>query len=205
MEEKEFEKHLKKIISIEERKTQKAFLQSIEKNLKKSHRGNWFMASSITVFLGFGSYFLWNQPVSNKKLFDQYFSSYPNIVAPISRNDDNKSTIETAFENYELENYKIALISIDELLKSSNNQKEILQFYKGICLLNLGKTQESISVFKNNLSNSKTWKDKYLWYLSLAYLKNNEIDFAIKNLKILSKENTRFKRNETLDLLKSLK
>lgn len=204
MEEKEFEIELKKIISIEERKKQKVFLQSVEKSIEKSHKTKWLIAASILLFFGISGYFFINKSESEEKLFAQYFSSYPNVVAPITRDDFKKNSIEIAFENYELENYNVAVSSFDEMIIKEPVEIEIIQFYKAICLLNLNKTAEAIDVFNTNLTNSKTWKDKYLWYLSMAHLKNKNVDLAIKNLQILSKEKTNFKRKETLDLLKSL-
>lgn len=205
MEEKEFEIGLKKIISIEERKKQKVFLQSVEKSVEKSRKTKWLIAASILLFFGISGYFFINKSKSDEKLFAQYFSSYPNVVAPITRDDFKKNSIEIAFENYELENYNVAVSSFDEMIKTEPVEIEILQFYKAICLLNLDKTVEAIDIFNTNLTNSKIWRDKHLWYLSLAHLKNKNVDLAIKNLRILSKEKTNFKRNETLELLKSLK
>lgn len=205
MNETEFDNQLAKVVKIEARKNQKAFLQNIEKNILAKKKTNWMLAASVIFFMGIISTYFINKPDSTETLYEAYFSPYPNIIAPITRYETGKSQKEIAFENYELKNYETASLLFDEMLSKNINQEPELLFYKGISLMEMNKMDEAIAIFSENILTNTSWNDENLWYLTLAYIKSNNIELAKKTLLQLSNENENFKRDETSALLKSLK
>lgn len=201
------DKSLKKIIAKVEYEKGKTFLQSIEKQ-PKTYFKPYAIAASILIL--FGLFFIWNildsNRINSQDLYAENFNIYPNIVAPITRNASAKTMQERAFHSYESKDYYNALIIFDSLLIESKSDKHIVNFYKAnIYLETQDSTAKAISLFKSNLERSHPWKDKNLWYLSLAYLKNNEPEEALKVLERLAKSNSTFKQQQRLKLLNQLK
>ena len=193
---------IKVIIAHKEYEKGKEQLMRIEKN-SWSYK-NWFVAASILLLVSSFTYFFFLNEVNTEQLFQENFDPYTNIIAPISRNDKSKTNIEIAFENYELKNYKKAIEDFNQLKTSSKLDLAIINFYIAVSELAEDNTANAIKILVENTNVPNSWKDKYLWYLSLAYLKNNNLEKAKLNLTKLSKLKSNFKETETLMLLKKL-
>lgn len=193
---------IKVIIAHKEYEKGKEQLMRIEKN-SWSYK-NWFVAASILLLVSSFTYVFFLNEVNTEQLFQENFAPYTNIIAPISRNDKSKTNVEIAFENYELKNYKKAIEDFNQLKTSSKLDLAIINFYIAVSELAEDNTANAIKILVENTNVPNSWKDKYLWYLSLAYLKNNNLEKAKLNLTKLSKLKSNFKETETLMLLKKL-
>lgn len=177
-------------------------LQQIEKKSNSFFSKKWLIAASVLVIVSLSGLLFLPSEKSSDELFASYFEPYTNVIAPISRSDKNKSTLEIAFKNYENKKYAEALKGLEKSITKEN--KTALHLYISVTNLKLENTNKAIAILEENLNDSNTWKDKYLWYLSLAYLKENKTEKAIETLKKLSKQVNNFKKVETLSLLKKL-
>ena len=195
---------LKTVIAKEEYIKGKKQLQKIETN-RFSVQKKWLVAASFIVFVSLLSLWFMSNNLTPKELYAQNFKPYTNIIAPTTRNNNTESLKENAFKHYESKNYQKALEDFNLLLNLKKSDSTGLRLYKSISLLSINKTSEAISILSKNIDADIKWKDKYLWYLSLAYLKDNQPKEASKTLQELSKQKFNFKKKETLTLLKSLK
>jgi len=206
MEDLEFQKNLKKVITLSERKKQKNFLKSVETSVAKPKKLNWFIAASVFALISLAGYFVVdNQTVSNQELYAENFTPYRNIVVPIVRNDSEKTTKIIAFTKYETKEYTEAIALFNQLETDKSVDKNTILFYKANAYLQLNKPKEAIKNLLQISSDSK-WKEEKLWYLALASLKIEQQEDAKKYLMSLNLDNEKgFKSKETDKLLKQLK
>lgn len=203
MEDKEFDKHLKKAITTEERKIQKAFLRSIETSLKTSKkRFNWQIAASIVILIGFSGYFLlFNQSLSNEELYSKYFSPYENVVEPIVRDQIKLSKKAQIFSLYEQGEYEKAIDGFNQLTPQDSINVATISFYKANSYLQLKQFEKAKALFSQT-QNTQEWNQESIWYLALIAIKLNDTDAALIYLKKLQKRNV--KNEATKELIKSI-
>jgi tetratricopeptide (TPR) repeat protein len=182
-----FQKNLKKAIALEERATLKAKLQSFEtatelpKSKVKPIRV-WYAAASIILICGLGIYFTQNSTTS---IYNKYYQTYPNVVAPTVRGENSANIQSEAFFEYDNGNYQKA----EELFTRIYNSEKVdyALFYKALALLELDKTSDAITTFKLfDLTKNNSFTPFVKWYLALAYLKENQKENAILLLQSLS-------------------
>ena len=206
MEGNNFEKHLKKAITAEERNKQKAYLQSIEFSLKKTNQKNkfnWRFAASIALFIGLGSYFiLFNQTPSNDELYAKHLSPYENVVAPIVRDKVNLTKKAIVFSLYEQGEYKKAIDGFNQLTINDSINVNTITFYKANSYLQLNNFENAKTLFTQ--AKNKEWEKESLWYLALISIKLNNKDAALNYLKELQSKNN-FKKKEINEIINSLK
>ncbi len=193
---------IKIVVAHNEYEKGKKKLQQIEKKNHSFFSKKWLVAASIIFITSLFGWLLLPSEIHNDELYAAYFKPYTNVIAPVSRSDKNKSILKTAFKNYENKKYVEALEGLEKSITKEN--KTALYLYIAVTNLKLENTKNAIAILEENIEFSNTWKDKYLWYLSLAYLKEKKTEKAIKTLKILSKQVANFKKEETLSLLKKL-
>ena len=203
MEDLEFDKNLKKVITVEERKHQKAYLQSLESSLvnkNEKKKFNWRVAASIAALVGLGSYFLlFNSSISNEDLYDTYFYPYENIVAPIVRDQVKLSKKGVVFSEYEQGNYKNAIDGFNQLTTQDSINVATITFYKANSYLQLKQFEKAKNLFSQIIEN-KEWEAESLWYLALTSIKLNETDAALTYLQHLKNKKT-FKNDEVKKLI----
>lgn len=203
MEDREFDKHLKKAITTEERKLQKAYLRFVETSLKTSKKKfNWLIAASIVMLLGLVSYFaLFNQSLSNDELYANYFSPYENVVEPIVRDKVKPTKKAEVFSLYEQGEYEKALEKFNQLTPQDAIDFATINFYKANIYLQLKQFEKAKNLFSKT-KNNKEWHQESLWYLALISIKLNDSDAS---LEYLHKLNTKaFKNKEVKELINSL-
>lgn len=207
MENLEFDKHLKKAITAEERKQQKQYLKSIEASLKIDNnrkKFNWRIAASILLLIGLGSYFVFfNQSLSNNELYTKYFYPYENVIEPIVRDQMKLTKKGEVFSLYERGAYEKAIEGFNQLLSQNSFDVATLNFYKANAYLQLKEYEKAQPLFAKIVANkNKEWQAESLWYLGLISLKLNEVADAKKYFEEL--KNQPFKNKEVNDLLDKL-
>lgn len=195
----EFEKELQDTLILNDREQIKKEIQHWDTVPKKQLFKLWHIAASIAILLGASwLFFLNSQSKNTEELYASYFEPYRNIVQPIVRGEHKTDMQFKAFEAYEVKDYKNAILYFNTILKEKPNST--ISFYKANTLLQLNKTREAITILETNIKNFDTLQDRNLWYLALAYLKENNIDASKKTLEQLLSQ-SEFKNKEAKDLI----
>jgi hypothetical protein len=198
-----FQKNVKKAITLNERADLKQKLQSFEtpKSAKK-WLSKWSVAASIAVVLGAGYWFM-NQSSNNIELYEDYYQSYPNVVAPNVRGENSEDIKSEAFYEYDNGNYEKSLVLFSKIYDTDKDDYAL--FYKALSQMELQKTTEAIATFKQfDLGKNNAFTPFVKWYLALAYLKEKQQDKAIPLLKSLT-ENENPQEDQAQKLLEDLK
>lgn len=182
-----FQKNLKKAIALEERAALKTKLQSFE-TVAESPKSKvkpiriWYVAASVILICGLGFYFTQS---TTPALYDEYYQTYPNIVAPTVRGENNNNIQSEAFFEYDNGNYQKA----EELFSTiyTSEKEDYALFYKALSLLELNKTTDAVTAFKTfDLAKNNSFTPFVKWYLALGYLKENQKENAIPLLQSLT-------------------
>jgi tetratricopeptide (TPR) repeat protein len=198
-----FQKNVKKAITLNERADLKQKLQSFEtpKSAKK-WLSKWSVAASIAVVLGAGYWFM-NQSPDTIELYEDYYQSYPNVVAPNVRGENSDNIKSEAFYEYDNGNYEKSLVLFSKIYETDKDDYAL--FYKALSQMELQKTTEAIATFKQfDLGKNNAFTPFVKWYLALAYLKEKQQDKAIPLLKSLT-ENENPQEDQAQKLLEDLK
>jgi tetratricopeptide (TPR) repeat protein len=125
-------------------------------------------------------YFIAESDKSNQDLYIAYFEPYPNVLGPTR--DDNTLVID-GMVDYESEAYDQAVNKLTNSLVTSP-QNDGIRLYLGISLMKTGRFKEAINAFEPIPDNSR-FSNQSKWYISLAYLAQNNDKDAISLLKEL--------------------
>lgn len=163
----------------------------------------WLVAASVALLLGLGSWFLFfNTPYLNtEQLYVANFAPYENVVHPIERGEQLEDLKTKAFTAYEDANYSLALELFKEL--QAQQADPYISFYEAIVMMQLNKHQEAIPLLKSYIENEGQLKDRAIWYLALAHLKQDNTAESKLQLKKLVQLNG-FKSNDAKNLLEVL-
>lgn len=198
-----FQKNVKQAITLNERTELKKKLQSFEpQKSTKNWISKWSVAASIAVVLGAGYWFM-NQSPDTIELYNQYYQSYPNVVAPTVRGESKTNMKSEAFYEYDSGNYEKAYELFSKLY--TTNKEDYALFYSSLSLIELNQHKEAIALmdaFDSNKNNGFT--PFFKWYKALSYLKLNEKEKAIELLQSLS-ENQNPQQAQAQKLLEDLK
>ncbi|BAO75183.1 hypothetical protein [Winogradskyella sp. PG-2] len=154
-----------------------------------------YAAASIIV-IGLCYTFLFQ---NSESMYETYFDVYPNVEQPVVR---NSSANNDGFLAYENANYQKAVIEFESLLESIDNPN--IRFYYAMSLMNLGNINDAGKQLESLLATDFEYKAETLWYNALIYVKKDNIDLAIANLKTLDSSNSSFKSKERKLLLQKL-
>ncbi len=211
-----FHKDLKEAITRHQNEELKETLGKFETNLNKNSRFSvvpvkWLAAASLAVLLSLGSWMVKNHVFpSNETIFETYYEPYPNTVFPIVRGSELHTIEYRAFLAYEAGEYHKAINLFNSV--ENPNEKHI-EFYRGLCLLSVGKTEDAIRTLipltepdQGTLQNMDC-RQKATWYLGLAYLKQGKEEEARYFMDILRNQNEelRFKKEEAEKVYELLK
>ncbi|SDR92354.1 hypothetical protein SAMN05216503_1405 [Polaribacter sp. KT25b] len=208
MENKEFDKNLKKAITLQKRKELKSYIQSVENSIAKPKKYNWLLVASIALLIGLSSFYLFNsKSLSNNELYNLHFTPYENVIEPIVRDKVNKSKKAFAFSLYEQGKYLKAIESFNKLTEKDSIEANTLLFFKANAYLQLEEFKKSEILFHKILINdNKEWKNESLWYLALISLKQDKKDAAITFLdKLQRQQKLNFKTEEIKIILNNIK
>lgn len=171
-----FEKQLQAAIHASERITLKnklAMLEQRPKVVPMRQKKWWYIAAACLFAIIVSAIFLLQKP-DLETLYAEYYTAYPNVVAPIVRgnNFNVDSAILDAFVMYEKNEFSKAEIKFEQIYKTSN--APFAAFYQGICLQEMQKINESIIALQKITSTDREFYLPSKWYLALAYVKNKQ-------------------------------
>ena len=190
---------------LQEAREIKATLQDLEfKNInqvnkKTSFSKVWYLAIASILLVGF---FLTNNTTpSGEDLYNSNYSVYPNTYLPITRGNIENTSLK-AFVSYEKGDFESAELAFEKLLQMEANPD--IQFYYALSLLNQDKFNLALTQFNQLDVDSSDYKPEILWYSSLIYLRLADVENAKNQLEKLKSLDTKFKSEETKQLLKEL-
>jgi len=153
------------------------------------------IAAAAVVIIAAGSLWFFNMN-ANEDLYNEFYSPDPGLPTTMSSNDSYE--FYNAMVSYKRGEY-------EEALKIWKNQLDIkadndtLTYFVGSALMANQQENQAISYFQNVATQDKSvFKSDALYYLGLAYLKNDQKEKAIETLK-------QSKMPEAKDLLENLK
>lgn len=201
-----FQQNVQRTIQQKERLKLKKHLQEIEKRERfwfsfKNNKMLPIAASLIVITLLSWLIFTLNKPIDTQKLYATYYAKYPNSYVPITRGTADSTTLYKAFDAYEKNNFDLSIQLLKEVKKLQATEE--INFYLAQALIQENKTQEATVLLEGLVSKKSNLAPQSLWYLSLIYLKNNNIAKAKENLKTLERTGL-YKKGEAQQLLKEL-
>lgn len=155
------------------------------------------MAASVAL-IAFASYFLFYGGPNNQELFDQYHTTYYNVVEGSTRSGDVPKATE-AFKQYDQGDFKTAAESFGSLISQDPSNLDWI-FYLGLANLEIQESDEGIDAFEKILeASTNEWLEPARWYLGLAYLQAGKIKNAKETFQqIASDGNSYSERAEKL-------
>jgi tetratricopeptide (TPR) repeat protein len=142
-----------------------------------------------------------NTTPSGEDLYNSNYSVYPNTYLPITRGYSENTSLK-AFVAYENGDFENAELAFEKLLQMEANPN--IQFYYALSLLNQDKFNLALTQFNQLDVDSSDYKPEILWYSSLIYLRLADVENAKNQLEKLKSLDTKFKSEETKQLLKEL-
>lgn len=144
---------------------------------------------------------------------DELLLAYNENYSRFLPNNNYPVELQYPIEMYANKKYNVALTELNGFsgLRSADaieekKAKVTVDFYKGLCLLELNKNGEALNelvkAYKNRDSLSEL-KEDIMWYYSLACLKNNNKDSAVSALGSISSSNPKYGK-KVIEILKSL-
>lgn len=138
------------------------------------------VAASIVLLLGIGVY--WFQYQNNPAaLYNTYFSPDPGLPTVMGSSDNFE--FYDAMVNYKYGDYSMALGKWEEQLEVKPNN-DTLNYFVGVAKMALNDTKSAIPNLEMVVQQpSSPFYNEALFYLGLAYLKNEDMDNALKQLR----------------------
>lgn len=125
------------------------------------------LAASLTLI----AVAVWFFTQNNAPTYVQYARHERLSLTVMGNSDQAKTDAESAFAQ---KDYAKALNALDQVAAAEpTNVKAGL--YRGICLLELGRTQEARAVFEPLASGRSALREEAAWYTALSYLKENNL------------------------------
>jgi tetratricopeptide (TPR) repeat protein len=103
---------------------------------------------------------------------------------------------------YENKDFEVAEKAFESILEKNENPN--IRFYYALSLLNQDKFNLALAQLNQLDVDNSDYKPEILWYSSLIYLHQENVENAKKQLKKLNSLKTKFKSEETKQLLKDL-
>lgn len=176
----DFVRDIRKGVAVNKIHNLKAQLQEVDK--KKSGGFKWLAIAASIALIATVGYFALNQSreVDTKVLYEEFYSPYPNVVAPTSRSVSEDSL--NAYQLYEQGKYERAL----NLFKSLK-QNDTVRFYSAQTLIALNEEEEALAQFSSVEEGNFSAAAK--WYEALIYLKQQKQELALEKLNALIDDN----------------
>ncbi len=184
------------------------YLEALEANLGDSKRVQlqapikkwYYVAAAVTIgVLIVGKVLLNSFNETPDKLFEAYFTPYPNMFEPTVRGNSAVNKRAQAFQAYDQGDYQNAAILFTELLSTKKEPGMLLLLGNANLILGNVETAKANFTVLNKDFDELDIQSK--WYLSLCYLKSGDIERARTMLKELGKTEITYanKAKELLD------
>ncbi|MFW6371813.1 MAG: tetratricopeptide repeat protein [Bacteroidota bacterium] len=209
----EFEESIRKAIGQEDiidfrRKISDTVRSKHRKHLvKKFTHKYWKYAATVVLFAGvsISALFFINNHNNPDRLFEKAFNSSKIHVSRSPVSSASNSTIVEAMLNYHEGNYYNAIGYFEQLLKQDSDNIAV-RFYLGISQMETENYNEATDEFRYILSDQDNLYIEHAeWYLSLCFMKEDEMDKAIYHLTIISQNPQNYYREDASELLKKIK
>ncbi len=203
----ELQVDIQKAIKLSNREEKKTLLEQYEKdrmvdNHTVTSKRKWLpIAAAIALLFSLGIYIGTNISPNGPELYDDYYELYPNTVYSITRSGGEVSIERSAFEAYESGDYASAIGFFSQLQNTSRLKN--INFYMGQAYLANSEYQNAINAFKEVVNVNEDFTQESRWYVSLAYLKLDDLENAKTALVEVSEKNS-YKKEEAQALLKEL-
>ncbi|UZR96030.1 tetratricopeptide repeat protein [Chondrinema litorale] len=175
-------------------------LKQADKNSQKetkviSLQNGLLVAASISVIL---IAYLFS-PTSNQNLFESYYQTYPNIVSPTERSDNNIEK-ESAYKFYDQRDYANAITAFS----SQATKTDASNFYLALSYIETKNYAEAISILQNVANgNDERFVNPANWYMALCLYKIGQEDKAIATMNLLGKTSSSYAEKAN-DFLKDI-
>ena len=165
-----FEKEVKKAFIHNEKTELKRKLQALEaKKSAKTVPMRWYYAAACVILLAGFSLWIF-QGESTDKLYESYYQTYPNVVAPAVRGSQSDDIQSRAFNAYDTGDYGEAEQLFQEIYQTERT--DFALFYTGLSQLELQQYEVAQSTFEQfDFSKNNSFTPYFKWYLALAELK----------------------------------
>jgi tetratricopeptide (TPR) repeat protein len=123
-------------------------------------------------------FYTYNQ--SSEKIFLANYEVYKDRLT--SRSDYSSSEdglLDSGFAYYDNQQYSLAIMFFDSTLKITPNNN-LCKIYKGVSFIEMNLYTDAIQCFKQIINSEDIlYKEIALWYLSMVYLKTDQIKLAV--------------------------
>ncbi|HYG37972.1 MAG TPA: tetratricopeptide repeat protein, partial [Cytophagales bacterium] len=172
---------------------------SVEESFDKKRMGislnsiySYSAAATILLLITFTFIFIIRYNSSPTELFAENFEPYPNVIAPTTRGEESgKSPQEQAFYLYDSEQYEQAAVLFEKILKTEEKDPAVL-LYTANAYLATGDQASAIKKLESLIKTESHFLTQGLWFISLAYLANNQPEQAKIYLKKLKDQDVSY-------------
>lgn len=154
---------------------------------KKSSWKNLGIAASVIFLLGLSTFLLFNE-TKEEKLYAKYFKVDPGL--PTLMGESDQYQFYNGMVSYKQGKFDEAL-TIWKTLDTKEISQDTLNYFKGVAFLANGQVDEAIKSLSITTEIASSFKKEAHYYLALAYLKSENVEFAKKNLKLSSIDNSK--------------
>jgi tetratricopeptide (TPR) repeat protein len=162
-------------------------------------------AAVITGLVLIGSVVLFSgRTLSSDEIIDRYYKTYEPPTTQRSALPTSNTDFTKALECYNTHNYAKAAILFDKVLKS--NPKDMQStLLSGVANFEDKKYPDAKQSFVNVINdNNNLFIESAKWYLALCYVKTNDKEKAVQQLKMIKSEGGIYK-NDAKKIIKRLK
>lgn len=179
-----YEEEVQRAITLNERQALKKKLQSFEIKKPKRNYTIWYAAASFAVMLGIG-FWTFSNDVDTNAVYEEYYQSYPNVVAPTVRGENSTDIKSEAFYSYDSGDYTKALTLFSKLYDTEKEDYSL--FYKSMSLMELKRFDEALSSFEQfDLQKNNGFTPYVKWYKALTLIKLEQEEKALVLLQELA-------------------
>ncbi|MFN0217102.1 MAG: tetratricopeptide repeat protein [Saprospiraceae bacterium] len=130
-----------------------------------------WIALAASVALIATAIWFFNQPKAQPSLYNQFAQHAPLSLTVMGKTETIKTDAEIAFAQ---KNHTACLAALEQVLVAEPDNIRAI-FYKGICLVELGRTPEARAIFEPLSAGSSAFQEDAAWYVALSYLADNNL------------------------------
>ncbi|OFX44266.1 MAG: hypothetical protein A2046_16945 [Bacteroidetes bacterium GWA2_30_7] len=177
--------------------------QTEKKYLRKKKPVLIYTILSVIVITVISFVFVFNHKLTNDELFEKYYKQYRSEIITQSAEKSTDEIYTNALRIYDKNQFKQA-IEMFNLISDTSQYFTSKEYFTGLSYMELKNYYEAVKHFKTVL-NSKPGliEEDAIWYSALCYLKTNQNQQAIKQLRFLQNSNSEYKKHVD-DILENL-